>query len=281
MEYQNIKVVVDERIAVVTINRPRSLNSLNTETIRELGAVFDELTADENVLGVILTGAGDRSFIAGADINELSQKDPESARAFALLGQAVCDKIENCPKPVIAAVNGFALGGGCEVAMACHMRVAAAHARFGQPEVGLGVIPGFGGTQRLPRLVGKGRALELALGGGMIDAGEAFRIGLANCVLDTVKTDADNVPLTDEKGRNIFDADEFIAQVKGMMKGFIAKSPRALGYVIEAVNRGLEVPLSEGLRIEADLFGLIYNTDDAREGLEAYLKKRTPEFKGK
>jgi enoyl-CoA hydratase len=280
MTFNNLLIESIDSIATVTINRARSMNSLNSETITEIGWAFDQIAADDSIRGVILTGAGDKAFVAGADIAELAQKNSISGRDFALSGQATLNKIERLPKPVIAAVNGFALGGGCELAMACHLRVAAAHARFGQPEVGLGIIPGFGGTQRLPRLVGKGRALELLLGGGMIDAGEAYRIGLVNCVVEAFKVKSDGAPELDEKGRKIFDREQFLAQVTRMLKGFISKGPVALAYVIEAVNRGLEHDLEEGLRLEADLFGVIYATADTKEGLNAFVEKREAKFTG-
>jgi len=280
MPYNQITLTVADGIATLTINRAKSLNSLNSETIVEIGQAFDQIAADNQAKGVILIGAGDKAFVAGADISELAQKNPITGRDFALLGQSVLNKIEQLPKPVIAAVNGFALGGGCELAMACHLRVAAAHAKFGQPEVGLGVIPGFGGTQRLPRLVGKGRALELLLGGGMIDAGEAYRIGLANCVVEAWKMDAEGKPILDEKGRKQFDRDAFLSAVTKMLQGFLTKAPVALGYVIEAVNRGLEHDLDEGLKLEADLFGISYATADAMEGLNAFVEKREAKFNG-
>lgn len=281
MPFNNILIEQDGAVATVVINRPKSLNSLSTDTLTELGLAFDQVLADKSVFGIILTGAGDKAFVAGADIAELAQKTPITAREFAQHGQSILNKIEQSPKPVIAAVNGFALGGGCELSMACHLRVAAKHARFGQPEVGLGVIPGFGGTQRLPRLVGKGRALELVLGGGMIDAGEAYRIGLANCVVDAVKTDGEGKPILDEKGRTQFDREKFLREVKRMMLGFLNKGPVALAYSIEAINRGLEHDLEEGLRLEADLFGLIYATADTKEGLSAFNEKREAKFTGK
>ncbi|MBM3326783.1 MAG: crotonase [Calditrichaeota bacterium] len=281
MEFKNIILTVEDGIAVVTINRPKNLNSLSTATVNEIGWAFDIIAGDAAAKGVIVIGAGDKAFVAGADIAELAAKDTLSGREFAIIGQRAFNKIESLPKPVIAGVNGFALGGGCELAMACHLRVAAAHAKFGQPEVGLGVIPGFGGTQRLPRLVGKGRALELLLGGGIIDAAEAYRIGLVNCVLDTPKKDADSNTIKDEKGRPIFDRETFLAEIKRMLKGFLAKSPVALTYVIEAVNRGFEHDLEEGLKLEADLFGLIYTTADCQEGLNAFLEKREAKFIGK
>ncbi len=281
MEFNNITYEVSDGIATVTINRPKTLNALNSDTIAELGKVFDLITDDKSVLGVILAGAGGKSFVAGADISELATKTPITARQLSLAGQAAFNKIEALPKPVIAAVNGFALGGGCELAMACHMRVAAAHARFGQPEVGLGIIPGYGGTQRLPRLVGKGRALELLLGGGMIDAAEAFRIGLVNAVVEVYKKDEDGNEIVNEKGRKVFDNEEFLSKVTKMLKGILTKGPVALGCIIKAVNQGLDTDLDAGLKLEADLFGMLYETEDVQEGLNAYLEKRQAEFKGK
>jgi enoyl-CoA hydratase len=280
MEFRNILYHCADGIATVVINRPKALNALNSETVAEIGRVFDLAAADSAVKGVILTGAGGKAFVAGADIGELAAKNAMSGREFVLAGQAALNKIENCPKPVIAAVNGFALGGGCELAMACHMRVAASHAKFGQPEVGLGIIPGFGGTQRLPRLVGKGRALELLLGGGMIDAAEAYRIGLVNCVVAAWKKGPDSEELTDDKGRKIYDDDLFQGEVKRMLKGFLTKGPIALSYALEAVNRGLEGDLEEGLKLEADLFGLLCATQDMKEGLSAFIDKREPKFTG-
>ncbi|MDP8237797.1 MAG: enoyl-CoA hydratase-related protein [Candidatus Hatepunaea meridiana] len=281
MEFKNITYDVEENIATVTINRPKTLNALNSETIDELSHVFDLITADDTVLGVIVTGAGGKAFVAGADIGELATKDSLTGRDFSLSGQATFNKIENLPKPVIAAVNGFALGGGCELSMACHLRVAAAHAKFGQPEVGLGIIPGYGGTQRLPRLVGKGRALELLLGGGIIDAAEAFRIGLANAVVEVYQKDDEGNEIVNEKGRKLFDNEAFLAKVKKMLKGILTKGPIALSYVIDAVNRGLDTDLGSGLKIEADLFGVLYSTEDVKEGLGAFLEKRPANFTGK
>ncbi len=281
MEFENLIYDVENGIATVTINRPKAMNSLNSATIKDLSNVFDLIAENDVVGGVILIGSGNKAFVAGADISELSTKDPLSGRDFAMAGQAMTTIIEQLQKPVIAAVNGFALGGGCELAMACHMRVAASHARFGQPEVGLGLLPGFGGTQRLPRLVGKGRALELLLGGGMIGAAEAYRIGLVNIAVEVYQKDENGEELKDEKGRKLFDRDGFLAAIKNMLKGIMAKGPMALAYSIEAVNRGLETNLDDGLQIEADLFGLCYATEDSKEGLTAFLEKRPPEFKGK
>jgi len=281
MEFVNIEYCVQDNIATVTINRPRAMNALNSETLTEFDQAFKAIEADNSVLGVIITGSGDKSFVAGADISELAIKDPVTGREQALFGQAVYNRIENLPKPVIAAVNGFALGGGCELAMACHLRVAAAHARFGQPEVGLGLIPGYGGTQRLPRLVGKGIALELMLGGGMIDAVEAFRIGLVNAVIEVFKQDEKGNDIVNEKGKKVFDKESFMEKITVMLQGILAKGPVALGYVIDAVNRGLDTNLQDGLQIEADLFGKLYETEDTKEGLNAFLERRQADFKGK
>jgi len=281
MDFVNIEYSVQDNIATVTINRPRAMNALNSETLTEIDQAFKTIEADNSVLGVIITGAGDKSFVAGADISELSTKDPVTGREQALFGQAVYNRIENLPKPVVAAVNGFALGGGCELAMACHLRVAGAHARFGQPEVGLGLIPGYGGTQRLPRLVGKGIALELMLGGGMINAAEAFRIGLVNAVIEVYKQDEKGNDIVNEKGKKVFDKAAFIGKITVMLKGILEKGPVALGYVIDAVNRGLETNLQDGMQIEADLFGKLYETEDTKEGLQAFLERRQANFKGK
>jgi enoyl-CoA hydratase len=281
MDFENIEYNVEDNIATVSINRPRAMNALNSETLTEIDNAFIMIESDKSVLGVIITGAGDKSFIAGADISELATKDPVTGREQALFGQAVYNRIENLTKPVIAAVNGFALGGGCELAMACHLRVAAAHARFGQPEVGLGLIPGYGGTQRLPRLVGKGIALELMLGGGMIDAVEAFRIGLVNAVVEVYKQDEKGNDIVDERGKKVFDKAAFMEKITIMLKGILTKGPVALAYVISAVNQGLETSLQGGLKIEADLFGKLYETEDTKEGLNAFLERRQADFKGK
>ena len=247
-------------IAYVTLNRPRVLNALNQQTWKELRTVFEDARDDPEIRGVILTGAGDKAFIAGADIGELAHVTAVEAEQSSSYGQAVLDLIENLGKPVIAAVNGYALGGGCETAMACTIRVAAEHAKFGQPEVTLGLIPGGGGTQRLPRLVGKGRALQLILSGGMIDAQEAHRIGLVNEV----------VP-----------AGDLLARAEAILKQIFANAPVAVKFSLEAVNRGLETNLAEGLSLEASLFGLCAGTDDKAEGTSAFLAKRAPQFNGR
>ena len=247
-------------IAYVTLNRPKVLNALNRQTWNDLRTVFEDARDDPEIRGVILTGAGDKAFIAGADIGELAHVTAVEAEQSSSYGQAVLDLIENLGKPVIAAVNGYALGGGCETAMACTIRVAAEHAKFGQPEVTLGLIPGGGGTQRLPRLVGKGRALQLILSGGMIDAQEAHRIGLVNEV----------VP-----------AGDLLTRAEAILKQIFANAPIAVKFSIEAVNRGLETNLADGLSLEASLFGLCAGTDDKAEGTSAFLAKRAPQFNGR
>jgi len=247
-------------IAYVTLNRPKVLNALNRRTWEELRAAFEDAREDAAVHGVILTGAGDKAFIAGADIGELAHVTAVEAQMSSTYGQAVLDLIENLGKPVIAAVNGFALGGGCETAMACTIRVASEHAKFGQPEVTLGLIPGGGGTQRLPRLIGKGRALQLILSGAMISAQEAYRVGLVN----------EMVP-----------AAELITRAEAILKQIFANAALAIKFSLEAVNKGLETSQAEGLSLEASLFGLCAGTDDKKEGTQAFLQKRAPQFQGR
>ena len=247
-------------IAYVTLNRPKVLNALNRQTWNELRTVFEDARDDPAIRGVILTGAGDKAFIAGADIGELADVTAVEAEQSSSYGQAVLYLIENLGKPVIAAVNGYALGGGCETAMACTIRVAAEQAKFGQPEVTLGLIPGGGGTQRLPRLVGKGRALQLILSGGMIDAQEAHRIGLVNEVVS---------------------AGDLLTRGEAILKQIFANAPIAVKFSLEAVNRGLETNLAEGLSLEASLFGLCAGTGDKAEGTSAFLAKRAPQFNGR
>jgi enoyl-CoA hydratase len=257
--YQLLTLTVSDRIATLTVNRPEKLNALNEATIGELGAAIEELRARSDVAGIILTGAG-RAFIAGADISELAGKDAMALLALAQRGQHIFRRFETSPKPVIAAVNGFALGGGCELAMACHVRIAAEAAKFGQPEVKLGVIPGYGGTQRLPRLVGKGRALQLLLTGEMIDAQEALRIGLVNRVVAS---------------------DELLGVATAMMQQMLANAPLALALCIDAVNRGVESDLESALTLEATQFGLLGATGDKAEGTRAFLEKRAAQFTGR
>ncbi len=258
--YDNLLVDIDGGIATVTINRPKVLNALSVETTRELGAAMDAVAADPAVGAVIITGAGDRAFVAGADIGVLATYGPVEARDAACLGQSTFDKVEECPKPVIAAINGFALGGGCELALACHIRLAADSAKIGVPEINLGVIPGHGGTQRLVRLLGKGRALELICTGDHISAEEAARIGLVNAV---------------------YPADELMQQARELAEKFASKPPVALRYALEAVNQGVNATLKEGQAIEAHLFGLCFSTEDQSEGMSAFLEKRKAEWKGR
>jgi enoyl-CoA hydratase/carnithine racemase len=256
----NVQYEKKNSIAYVTVNRPKVLNALNTPTWTDLQAAFDDAKADASVRGVILTGAGDKAFIAGADISELADVDAYNAEESSRFGQSVLDFIENLGKPVIAAINGFALGGGCETAMACTMRIAAEHARFGQPEVKLGLLPGGGGTQRLPRLVGKGRALQLILTGETISAQEAYRIGLVNEVVSAASV---------------------IDRAETILKQIMANAPIAVKFSLEAANKGLETSQSEGLALEASYFGICAATDDKREGTSAFLEKRAPKFRGR
>jgi enoyl-CoA hydratase len=257
---ENLLYEKKDGIAYVTLNRPKVLNALNKATWDDLRAAFEDARDDAAVRGVILTGAGDKAFIAGADIGELATAGAVQAEESSRFGQDVLNLIENLGKPVIAAVNGFALGGGCETAMACTIRLAAEHAKFGQPEVKLGVLPGGGGTQRLPRLVGKGRALQLILTGEMIGAQEAYRIGLVNEV----------VPAAD-----------LITRAEAILKQIFANAPLAVKFSLEAVNKGLEMSQSEGLALEASFFGLCAGTEDKSEGTRAFLQKRAAQFQGR
>ncbi len=259
MAFDNLLLERDDAVAIVTLNRPKVLNALNAQTLDELRRAFLELQHDADIRAIVLTGSSDRAFAAGADINELANQTASSARDLALAGQHLFTLIETLGKPVIAAINGYALGGGCELAMACTLRIAADRARFGQPEIGLGLIPGYGGTQRLPRLVGKGRALELLLTGAPITATEAERIGLVNRV----------VPF-----------DELLPTAKALAASLAAQAPVAVRYIIDAVNAGLDMPLAAGCAHEATLFGLAAATEDMREGTRAFLEKRKPAFKG-
>ena len=251
---------LSEGILTVTVNRPEKLNALNAEVVEELRRVFHEAKGNAEVGALVLTGAGEKAFVAGADISGFPALTPVAARDFARKGQAVLDLLETMGKPSIAAVNGFALGGGCELAMACSMRVAATNARFGQPEVALGLIPGYAGTQRLPRLVGKGRALELILTGDPIPADEALRIGLVNRVVEPA---------------------ELIPACRALAAKILAKAPLAVRYALESVNHGLELPFAEAELHEAALFGLCVATDDMKEGVAAFLGKRAAKFAGK
>jgi enoyl-CoA hydratase len=258
--FENLLVEREAAVAIVTLNRPRVLNALNAQTLDELRRAMLALKHDETVRAVVLTGAGEKAFVAGADINELAVMTPDGGREHALRGQHVFDVIEHLGKPVIAAINGFALGGGCELAMACTLRFAATTARLGQPEINLGLIPGYAGTQRLARLVGKGRAFEILLAGDPITADEAFRIGLVNRV----------VPPAD-----------LLAEAKRAAASLAGKAPVALRYILEAVNQGLDMPFARAQVFEATLFGLVASTEDMREGTRAFLEKRKAEFKGR
>ena len=260
LSLENVSYAKKGAIAYVTLNRPKVLNALSKRTWEDLRAAFENARDDAAVRGVILTGAGDKAFIAGADISELTHLTAVEAEKSSSYGQEVLNLIENLGKPVIAAINGFALGGGCETAMACTVRIAVESAKFGQPEVKLGVLPGGGGTQRLPRLVGKGRALQLILTGEMISAQEAYRIGLVNEVVPSA---------------------ELITRAQGMLNQIFANAPVAVKYSLEAVNKGLEASQAEGLALEASLFGLCAGTDDKKEGTQAFLEKRKPQFQGK
>jgi enoyl-CoA hydratase len=247
-------------IAYVTVNRPKVLNALNTPTWKDLQTAFEDARDDAAVRGVILTGAGDKAFIAGADISELARTSAFEAEQSSRFGQGVLDLIENLGKPVIAVVNGFALGGGCETAMACTIRLAVESAKFGQPEVTLGLVPGGGGTQRLPRLVGKGRALQLILSGEMIGAEEAYRIGLVNEIVPRA---------------------ELITRAEAILNKIAGNAPIAVRFALEAANKGMEASQSEGLLLEASYFGLCAATEDKKEGTSAFLEKRAPQFHGR
>ena len=260
MPFDTLLIDRDQAVAIVTINRPKVLNALNTQTLDELRRAMLDLQHDEQVRAIVVTGAGDKAFVAGADINELSALSATSARDHGLAGQHVFDLIENLGKPVIAAINGYALGGGCELAMACTLRLAADTAKLGQPEINLGIIPGFAGTQRLARLVGKGKAMEMILTGAPIGAADAERIGLVNRVVA---------------------AADLMAEARKLGAHLAAQAPVAIRYIIAAINKGLEMPFAEGAVFEATLFGLVGATDDWREGTRAFLEKRKAEFKGR
>ena len=260
MNYENILFEKKNSIAYVTVNRPKVLNALNMATMDELRAAFHDIKNDVGVRVVILTGSGEQAFIAGADINELAAHTAVSGKEYTHRGQSVLNLIENLGKPVIACLNGFTLGGGCEIAMACTMRLASDNAKIGQPEVKLGIIPGYGGTQRLPRLVGKGRAMQLVLTGEMITAQEAHRIGLVNEVTSPA---------------------ELIPRAEAIAQKIIANAPLAVQYSLEAINKGLEITLPEALYLEAVLFSVACSSEDKKEGTTAFLEKRPAQFKGK
>jgi enoyl-CoA hydratase len=260
MAYENLLLEKKDGVATVTVNRPTKLNALNSRTLEELDAVFSALASDDEVKGVILTGAGEKAFVAGADIGELAGLDADTGRALSERGQRVFDRIEWLGKPVVAAVNGFALGGGCELALACHVRVASEGASLGTPEVRLGLLCGYGGTQRLPRLVGRGAALEILLTGERVKADEAYRLGLVNRVVEQK---------------------DLRAEAESLVRKMIAGGPLALRATLEAVHGGLDRPLGEAQAGEAQLFGELCATEDAREGTRAFLEKRAPRFQGK
>ena len=260
MDYENLLYEKRDGIAYITLNRPKVLNALNRKTVEELQQALLDTRGDDSVRVVILTGAGEKSFVAGADIGELSQQTPVSGREFSLFGQSVFHLLETMGKPTICAINGFALGGGCELALACTIRIASKTAKLGQPEVKLGIIPGYGGSQRLARLCGKGVAHEMCLTGEMISAEEALRIGLVN---------------------HVYEAAELMPAAEAMAKKIIANAPLAVKYTMEAIERGTEMGQEEGLFLEATLLGLVCTTEDMREGTKAFLEKRPGQFKGK
>jgi enoyl-CoA hydratase len=260
MDYKNLILEKEEKIAIVFINRPEKLNALNKEILDELRNIFTELENDDEVYCVVLTGSGEKAFVAGADISELNKLDTASGKEFAENGQQVFNLIENFDKPVIAAVNGFALGGGCEMSLACHIRFASENAKFSQPEISLGIIPGFGGTQRLPRLINKGRAMEHILSGEMIDAHEALKIGLVN---------------------KVYPQPELLPAAKSLAIKISSKGQRAIRLAMKAVNFSGELSLKEGQNYEASLFALCCGTEDFKEGTAAFLEKRKPQFRNK
>ena len=260
MSFKNITLETSGNIGILTVNRPKVLNALSIDTVIELGNAIKEVKENEEIKALIITGAGEKAFVAGADISELQPLNSEEAEEYALRGQLVFSMIEGLAIPVIAAVNGFALGGGCELAMACHIRIASEKAKFGQPEVKLGVIPGYGGTQRLPRIVGKGIGMQLCLTGEIINAQRAYEIGLVN---------------------KLSAPEKLMDDAKAMAEEIISGGPCALALVIQAVNEGLETTLENGLQIEAELFGSCASTEDWKEGTQAFVEKRKADFKGK
>ena len=257
---ENVRTEIRDQILFVTIDRPKVLNALNSQTVEEIGRVFDDAREDDAVRAIIVTGGGEKAFVAGADINELAKKTPMSGKNTSERGQQILSRIERSTKPVIAAINGFALGGGCEIALACHIRIASDKAQIGLPEVSLGIIPGYGGTQRMARLLGKAKALELICTGDRISAAEAEKIGLVNRV----------VP-----------AENLMANAEEMARKIISRSPVAVRAAIEAVNSGSEMPFEEGQFLEATLFGLLCASEDMKEGMNAFLEKRPANFPGK
>jgi enoyl-CoA hydratase len=259
MEFKNIILEKEEKVAVITINRPKALNALNSETLKEIDAAIDDVSSDKEILAVILTGAG-KAFVAGADITEMKDLNTIEGRSFGILGNKVFRKLETMEKPVIAAVNGFALGGGCEISMACDMRIASAKAKFGQPEVSLGITPGFGGTQRLPRLVGEGMAKELIFSGKIIDAQEALRIGLVNRVVEP---------------------EQLMDEVKNLANTIAQQAPVAVKLCKVAIGRGMQSDIDTGLYYESEVFGQCFSTEDQKEGMTAFVEKRDKSFKNR
>ncbi|MBI5020328.1 MAG: enoyl-CoA hydratase/isomerase family protein [Ignavibacteriales bacterium] len=260
MDFQTILVDIKDKIATVIFNRPDKLNAVNLQVIDELRQAFEAFINDSNVGVIVLTGAGEKAFVAGSDISVLATYDTSAAKKYSEVGNALLSYIQNFPKPVIAGINGFALGSGCEIAMACHIRIASENAKFGQPEVNLGLIPGHGGTQRLARIVGIGKAMELTLTGNVIDAAEALRIGLVNKI----------VPLAELK-----------PTVEAMAQTILSKAPTAVALAIKALNSNLEMSLENGLKYEAELFSKCFSTEDMKEGTKAFIEKRKPNFPGR
>jgi len=260
MNFKTILYEISEQIAIITINRPDKLNALNHLTLQEVDRAFESISENDEVKGVLLSGAGGKAFVAGADISEIQKLSLEEGKSFARYGQAIFNRIENFSKPVVALIDGYALGGGCELAMACHLRFATEKSKFGQPEVNLGLIPGYGGTQRLPRLIGKSAALEILLSGGMLSSERALQLGLVN---------------------KIIDAEKLLDEGKALLKSILSKGPLAIKYVLETVNRGLDMPIAKALRLEADYFGMACASDDMKEGTSAFLEKRSANFQGK
>lgn len=255
---ETLLVHLSEGILTVTINRPEKLNALNAKVLSDLDTIMQEVYQEQNIHGVILTGSGEKAFVAGADITEFSSLNTEEAYQLARKGQDIFSTIERSPKPVIAAINGFALGGGCELAMACHIRIAATNAKFGQPEVNLGLIPGYGGTQRLPHLVGKGKAMEIILSGNMVDAAEAHRLGLVN---------------------HVTPSEELMSYTTSLLKTILSKSPAAVAKSIAAINAVYDPATTGGYETEARLFGACVGSDEMKEGVAAFLEKRKPSFR--
>lgn len=259
MVYENLLMERHDNVAIVQINRPKSLNALNSSTLEELGQAFDEIAIDPALRVVILTGSGEKAFVAGADIGQMRSLTPLEARRFSQLGQSLMNKIENLPQPVIAAVNGFALGGGTEIAMACDIRLAAENAKFGQPEVNLGLLAGFGGTQRLAKLVGSGRASEILFTGDLLDAQEAYRLGLVN---------------------HVYPADRLMSEAMSLAKRIASRAPIAVQLTKSAVQKGRNIDIISGQAYEAEVFGQLFSTEDQKEGCSAFLEKRKPDFRG-